>query len=153
MDGSPIRSSCGLRGKAHEVRLRFAKERLPAPGAVDPRMADYHKEVPFGTNTRLLFRQGILAPGTDECAGFVLTERTGRIPAATHVEKLEPGPALVGQRMTSFQPFEQVLPLEIGEIGAGSRRRIAKGVYQIPGPYHLLGLHQEERLMFVRLRR
>ncbi len=116
MDGLPIRCSCSLLGDAHQLRLRFAKERFPAPGAVDASMTDHHKEVLFRKDACVCVGHLVGTSRTGKRTGLALTERTGCIRAPTHVIKLESGSALLGQHMTHADPFQQVLPLEMGKV-------------------------------------
>ena len=81
------------------MRLRFAEERLPAPGTIDPGMTDHHKEILFRKNARVRVGRLVGASGTGNVAGLALTERTGRVGASTYVIELEPGPAPLGQHM------------------------------------------------------
>jgi hypothetical protein len=121
MDGLPIRYSCGLLGNAHQVGLRFAEEGFPTPGAVHPCVTDHYKEVLFGKDSCVRVGHLVVASGTGKSTSLALTERTGRICASAHVKKLEPGPALVGQRMTPVDPFQQLLSFEMGEVRTSGR--------------------------------
>ena len=91
MDGSPIRYSCGLLGDAHQLRLSFAEERLPAPGAIDPGMTAHDQEILHGKDACLRVGHLIITSGTGHKAGLALTQRTGRISASTQVKKTGAG--------------------------------------------------------------
>ena len=87
-------------GNAHQVRLPFAQQRLPAPGAIDSSMTDQYKEILLGKDACLRVGHLVGASRTGEQPGLALTERACRICASTQVKELKPGPALLGQHMT-----------------------------------------------------
>lgn len=56
MGGFPIQYSYGLLGNAHQVRLCFAQEGLPAPVTVDPGMPNQHEEILLSKDSNLRVR-------------------------------------------------------------------------------------------------
>lgn len=89
VDGLPIRCSCSLPRDAHQLRLSFAEERLPAPMAIDPSMTDHDQEILCRKDASLRVGHLIGASGTGNVAGLALTERTGWVGTSTHVKELE----------------------------------------------------------------
>jgi hypothetical protein len=69
-------------------------------------MTDHHKEILCGEDSSLRVEHLVGTSWTGDKAGFALTARTGHICASTHIKKLEPVPALLGQDMPRAEAFK-----------------------------------------------
>lgn len=112
-------------------------------------MADREQEVTPFTNPGLLFRHLVSAPGAGQVSRLSLAERAGGISAASDFKEMEALLSFLCEHITDPHPLQEILPPQIGEIGASCPGRVIKILHEIASPSCPFLLDQEQSLMLI----